>query len=246
MPREVFTRRLVALAVIAFASTACAKGEDKKSGTTDETTLQRKAVDAAPPPKPPVGDLPPVSESKCAAGKVAVSAADRFECTADEECVTTCGWGALNWRGHLLLQETCKDGCSSEDTLAKCLESRCTTVAYDGKRVATCNDIAAPEDVCVDDAIAKLANQCKAGEKLVPTWRRFTCKADTDCVTSCMHGALNRTWYDRLGDGCDDGCSSKGMHGECISNRCVAFDRNDERVDSCTNMPGPDEICIPK
>ena len=244
MPGDRLTTSPLITLTFIFALVACACGNGKAKD--DKVVTTNPTSDAAPASKRSVDPPPPPTESDCAAGKETVSVADRFDCTADEDCVTTCQWGAVSWRGYKLLADDCEDGCASKGLNARCVESRCTSFDLAGKRIAGCSDIAAPEDVCVDPTIAAEVNQCKPGEKLVGTFSRFDCDVDGDCRNSCQYGAINHTWYDRLGPGCKDGCSSKGMHARCIANACVAFDHKDQRADDCTRQPAPDAICVPK
>lgn len=238
---------LVSVVITTFAALvlgACGnkKKNDEPTGAptraSDATATAGLPADAAAPAPP--------AESDCMAGKVTTSVADRHECTVDEDCIPTCAWGAVNYRASILLGDDCDDGCAGPGTFARCEQGACKTLDHKGNPIPSCNDVATPEDVCVDQAIADAANQCKPTDKLVPTWSRFRCKADADCVTSCMYGAINKPWYARLGDGCEDGCASKGMHARCIADQCVAFDYDGKRVDRCTRKPAPDAVCVPK
>lgn len=71
---------------------------------------------------------------------------------------------------------------------------------------------------------------------------RFACSASSDCVASCMHGAVSRAWYDSTypsGESCEDGCTSKGTEPPvCVDRGCVA--RRDGKDDPlCTRLDRP-------
>jgi hypothetical protein len=73
---------------------------------------------------------------------------------------------------------------------------------------------------------------------------RWACQSDDDCMNSCAHGAVNRSWY--LGNTgtfseCKDGCANQvSAPPRCIEGSCVAFQRDPRgpgkvtRRDGCT------------
>ena len=73
------------------------------------------------------------------------------------------------------------------------------------------------------------------------------CANDADCTNSCLHGAVNRAWWERTypgGEACEDGCTSKGTDpARCEAGSCVAY-VSGARSDECTKrrrapLPGP-------
>ena len=69
----------------------------------------------------------------------------------------------------------------------------------------------------------------------------YACQADSDCVTTCAHGALNAQWFRKnfpvIGD-CFDGCQMGAQAPRCIDGTCVAF-RDGKPDDACTKKPIP-------
>ncbi len=73
----------------------------------------------------------------------------------------------------------------------------------------------------------------------------YTCASDADCRVSCEHGAVSADWYREAfpeGDGCEDGCTSKGSESpHCEDGICVAYYKG-ERDRGCTKgktLPAP-------
>jgi hypothetical protein len=75
----------------------------------------------------------------------------------------------------------------------------------------------------------------------------FGCKVAADCVNSCRHGAVSRTWYRTHypgGERCKDGCTSKGTEApRCVAQSCVAYYKGKPSA-TCTRrqvkvLPGP-------
>jgi hypothetical protein len=56
---------------------------------------------------------------------------------------------------------------------------------------------------------------------------RFACEHDGDCIASCRHGAVNRTWHTAAYPGeeaCEGGCTSKGADlPRCEARSCAAY-----------------------
>ena len=67
----------------------------------------------------------------------------------------------------------------------------------------------------------------------------YACQVDSDCITTCAHGALNKQWFKKnlplIGD-CLDGCQMGAEAPRCVSGACVSF-RNGKPDDACTNKP---------
>ena len=81
----------------------------------------------------------------------------------------------------------------------------------------------------------------------------YACKTADDCMSSCMHGAVNTAWYREQypgGELCKDGCVRKGTDAAlCIDGGCVSYYKG-ERNDACTrreielsSVPGPAHVC---
>jgi hypothetical protein len=79
------------------------------------------------------------------------------------------------------------------------------------------------------------------------------CAKDDDCVNSCRHGAVNRSWWESSypgGEPCEDGCAAKGTDpAKCEQGECVAFFMG-RRFPACTQKnetvapgPGPAHRC---
>jgi len=79
------------------------------------------------------------------------------------------------------------------------------------------------------------------------------CAKDDDCVNSCRHGAVNKSWWESSypgGEACEDGCTAKGTDpAKCEQGQCVAFYMG-RRFAACTNKnesvlpdPGPAHRC---
>ncbi len=55
---------------------------------------------------------------------------------------------------------------------------------------------------------------------------RWACGRNGDCMASCRHGAVARTWWESTypgGEACEDGCTSKGTQPPvCTNGKCVA------------------------
>ena len=67
----------------------------------------------------------------------------------------------------------------------------------------------------------------------------YSCQEDSDCTTTCAHGALNKEWFQQnlpvIGD-CLDGCQMGADAPRCIDGVCVSF-RDGQRDEACTQKP---------
>ena len=95
---------------------------------------------------------PPVASDHlvCASDQEPRSTETRYECTTDEECVSTCAYGAIHRYWLPYLQSACQDGCASKGMQARCVEKRCTSFGHRGKRDNYCSTRPAPTKVCVN------------------------------------------------------------------------------------------------
>lgn len=87
--------------------------------------------------------------------------------------------------------------------------------------------------------------------------KRFDCRVDTDCLNSCMHGAVNASWYrvaEQLANfpECKDGCANQtSAPPRCQEGGCVAYqsDPRDERVvtkrEDCTTRGSNESPRLP-
>ena len=67
--------------------------------------------------------------------------------------------------------------------------------------------------------------------------RKFYCEKDSDCMNSCLLGAVSEKWYVTFFKDveCKDGCSAKNVDlPRCVQNACVSYDRNGKKIDECT------------
>ena len=86
----------------------------------------------------------------CASDQEARSTDTRYDCTSDEDCVSTCAYGAVHRRWAPYLQSACQDGCASKGMQARCVENRCASFDSKGVRDDRCSSRPAPAQVCVD------------------------------------------------------------------------------------------------
>ena len=89
---------------------------------------------------------------------------------------------------------------------------------------------------------------CSEDQVATSTKERRVCKADRECAVSCQYGALTRTWYDRLGPGCKDGCEGMPRRDvKCVEGTCqVFFEKDGKRDDGCSDAPAPAVVCVDK
>lgn len=64
----------------------------------------------------------------------------------------------------------------------------------------------------------------------------YQCVSDSDCVNTCTYGAINRSWFGRIGeDVCLDGCAGP-WSGEpkCVEEICTAYTKDGKVNSGCT------------
>ena len=65
-----------------------------------------------------------------------------------------------------------------------------------------------------------------------------SCDSDSDCMTTCAQGAINKDWYAKNKKGlgtCKDGCTRKGTKpARCMAGICTRIGRNGKPDPSCT------------
>lgn len=90
----------------------------------------------------------------------------------------------------------------------------------DGAHPALGASVAPQPDAAPSAATGPTARDRCAGEA-------FRCAHDEDCVSSCLHGAVSRAWWERAypgGEACEDGCAAKGTDPpRCVAGACAAF-----------------------
>jgi hypothetical protein len=168
---------------------------------------------AAPEPEPPPPPEPP---------PVADDPEGMFTCQQNRDCVSSCRHGAVNREWYAASYpggETCEDGCTSKGFEApRCVAGTCTAFRE-----------GAPDPGCTR----------KSAEVVVGPGPAHACTADSDCMASCLYGAVNARWYaasPKLRGECKDGCAAAGLEVRCAQGGCVTF--RGERIETgCTRRP---------
>lgn len=86
----------------------------------------------------------------------------------------------------------------------------------------------APQAVSVPVATASSTQTAQPTAPAAPNEDAVhACTKDDDCVNSCRHGAVSRSWWEASypgGEPCEDGCTSKGTDPpKCRQGHCAAY-----------------------
>ncbi len=145
-----------------------------------------------------------------------------FGCEQNRDCVGSCLHGAVNRAWYAASYpggEACKDGCTSKGFEApRCVDGICT--AFRG---------GAPDPSCTR----------KVAEVVAGPGPAHACAVDSDCMASCLYGAVNAGWYaasPRLRGECKDGCAAAGLEVRCVQGSCATF-RGETIETACTRRP---------
>jgi hypothetical protein len=88
--------------------------------------------------------------NRCGNEALLIRTFDRFECETDDDCSTSCTYGAINSTWGEKLYPDCSDGCAGKGLTAGCKGNRCVTYDQKSKAIVPgCTNVVAPRDICV-------------------------------------------------------------------------------------------------